>query len=115
MSPAQNLVFQVHRFGGAATADQPFSGGGADYAEYFLQASTPAHLEFGEVVCIDVLKVNTVKRCTAEADSNVMGIVSSADQAAFIGNQFSGAEGYFEVPGNRARGSHRTTAPPKSL
>ncbi|MEK7563614.1 MAG: hypothetical protein AAB544_04445, partial [Patescibacteria group bacterium] len=95
VTSAQNLVFKFTA-GGAATADGNFTGGGADYAEYFY-TSTP-DLEFGEVVCIDVLKDNTVKRCTAEADSNVMGIVSSADQAAFIGNKFSGAEG-FEVPG----------------
>ena len=95
VTSTQNLVFKFTA-GGNATADGNFTGGGADYAEYFY-TSTP-DLEFGEVVCIDVLKDNTVKRCTAEADSNVMGIVSSADQAAFIGNKFSGAEG-FEVPG----------------
>ncbi|MDB5244169.1 MAG: hypothetical protein JWN18_39, partial [Parcubacteria group bacterium] len=48
---------------------------GADYAEYFRTNSV--NLLPGEVVCVDVLSNNAVKRCERGADNNVMGIVST--------------------------------------
>ncbi|MCP3682533.1 MAG: beta-propeller fold lactonase family protein, partial [bacterium] len=49
---------------------------GGDYAEYYY--TTDTDLDAGEVVCVDVTNANTVKRCSRIADSNVMGIVSTA-------------------------------------
>jgi hypothetical protein len=92
---ANNTVFRVTGSGGVY-ADAPYNSSGADYAEYFY-SSTPG-LAFGELVCLDVTRPSTVKRCTSPGDGNVIGIVSSLEQAAFIGNKFSGAEG-IPVPG----------------
>ncbi|MBP9691149.1 hypothetical protein KBD81_03660, partial [Candidatus Woesebacteria bacterium] len=54
----------------------------ADYAEYFRTNDTD--LQSGEVVCIDTLNSNSVKRCTNASDTNVMGIVSTSP--AVLGN-----------------------------
>ena len=58
----------------------------ADYAEYFATRDTD--LVSGEVVCVDIERENSVKRCERTADGNVMGIVSS--QPAIIGNAQAG-------------------------
>jgi hypothetical protein len=55
---------------------------GADYAEFFQTVDTD--LIGGEVVCVDVARENSVKRCLNERDSNIMGIIS--DYPAFLGN-----------------------------
>ncbi|MSR87243.1 VCBS repeat-containing protein, partial [Candidatus Peribacteria bacterium] len=88
-------VFRVTA-GGDAFADGAFTGGGADYAEWFTTAD--ADLKFGEAVCIDITRANSVRRCTRSGDGDIIGLVSSSEQAAFIGNKFSGAEG-LPVPG----------------
>ncbi|MBT7337669.1 hypothetical protein HN801_03110, partial [Candidatus Peregrinibacteria bacterium] len=80
-----NKVFKVTA-SGAVHADGAFNSTGADYAEWFKSRDT---LQKGEVVCIDLTQNNAVIRCTSEADSNVMGIVST--NPAFIGNRISGA------------------------
>ena len=61
---------------------------GADYAEYFY--TTSANLQPGEVVCVDVLNNNAVKRCERGADNNVMGIVST--KPSIVGNNTSAVE-----------------------
>ena len=83
-----NTVFRINA-SGATFADQPYSTSGADYAEWFL--TDDRGVTHGEVVCIDVMRANTVKRCDRAADPNVMGIISS--RPAFIGNTISGADG----------------------
>ena len=88
-SPA-DPVFRVTA-GGDVSADGAFTGGGADYAEWFT--TSDANLQFGEAVCIDVTRANTVRRCSSSGDPDIIGLVSSKEQAAFIGNKFSGAEG----------------------
>ncbi|PIR53023.1 hypothetical protein COU76_03555, partial [Candidatus Peregrinibacteria bacterium CG10_big_fil_rev_8_21_14_0_10_49_10] len=91
--PAQSGFDQnIFRFttSGNAYADGTFSGGGADYAEWFYSRDILAH---GELVCIDVTRNNSVHRCENDADGNLMGVVSSPDQAAFIGNRFWGIDG----------------------
>ena len=47
----------------------------ADYAEYFY--SQDIDLTSGEAVCVDPARNNTVKRCSREADDNIMGIIST--------------------------------------
>jgi len=54
----------------------------ADYAEYFWTEDTD--LKSGEVVCVDIVKNNAIKRCERGADNNVMGIVST--NPAIVGN-----------------------------
>ncbi len=90
-----DTVFRVTA-GGDVHADGAFTGGGADYAEWFLTADT--NLKFGEAVCIDSSRPNSVRRCTRSGDLDIIGLVSSKEQAAFIGNKFAGAEG-LPVPG----------------
>jgi hypothetical protein len=83
-----NTVFKVTASGGVY-ADSKYNSNGADYAEWFrISGAMPQQ---GEVVCIDVTKKNTVTRCSSDADSNVMGIVSS--NPGFVGNVISGADG----------------------
>ena len=79
---------------GTMFSDGSYSGAGADYAEWF-HTSTP---DFGpgDVVCIDIAKPNTVRRCDRSGDANVMGIIST--HPGFVGNMLSGAEG-LPVPG----------------
>ncbi|MDO8648665.1 MAG: hypothetical protein Q7R81_02680 [Candidatus Peregrinibacteria bacterium] len=93
VTSGENTVFRINA-SGATFSDQPYTSGGADYAEWFYSSDTD--LERGEVVCIDVTSPNTVERCTQTADGNVMGIISS--NPAFIGNSLTGAEG-LPVPG----------------
>ena len=83
----ENLVFKVTA-AGDVTADGTFTGGGADYAEYFY--TSDADLVSGELVSIDLSAENTVRRARSARDTNVMGIVSSIEQAAFIGDRFAG-------------------------
>jgi filamentous hemagglutinin len=84
-----NNVFRVTAEG-EATADGSFTGGGADYAEWFYSKDQLVH---GELVCIDITRANAVERCADASDGNLMGVVSSTKQAAFIGNAFWGIEG----------------------
>ncbi len=88
VNQTDNKVFRVTASGGVY-ADSKFNSNGADYAEWFRFSGTP--LTAGEVVCIDVTKKNTVKRCANDADSNVMGIVST--NPGFVGNVITGADG----------------------
>jgi parallel beta-helix repeat protein len=67
---------------GTARSTMGWVSGGADYAEYFY--TLDADLQPGETVCVDVTQGNAVKRCTRDADSNVMGIVST--HPAIVGN-----------------------------
>ncbi len=89
-----NTVFRVTATGAVYT-NSTFNSAGADYAEWFQTsprqggASSDRSLEPGELVCIDVTRPNTVKRCEREADVNLMGIVST--HPAFIGNTIGGA------------------------
>lgn len=92
---SSDAVFRVTA-GGDVSADGAFTGGGADYAEWFSTAD--ADLKFGEAVCVDITRPNSVKRCTRSGDPDIIGLVSSRAQAAFIGNKFSGAED-IPIPG----------------
>jgi len=74
-------IFKVDSYG-QTFADGAYTGTGADYAEYFYTKDT--NLASGEVVCLDLTKKNTVKRCTRGEDPNIMGIVSS--RPALVGN-----------------------------
>jgi hypothetical protein len=88
-----NLVYRTTA-GGTSYADGSYNAAGADYAEWFrtsLSGASSGKLQSGDVVCIDITQSNTVKKCATEADSNVMGVVST--NPAFIGNSISGAEG----------------------
>ncbi len=97
-SGSNNKVFRVSA-SGAVYSDATYNSNGADYAEWFRDGGLVGRvgevgrvgLEPGEVVCIDVLHSNTVKRCERSGDPNVMGIVSS--NPAFVGNVLSGADG----------------------
>jgi hypothetical protein len=86
-STDENKVFRVQA-NGTVFADGSYNSTGADYAEWFYSSDD---LQPGEVVCIDVTRNNAVKRCSRDADGNVMGIVST--NPAFIGNRISGADG----------------------
>ncbi|HLD32821.1 MAG TPA: hypothetical protein VJB10_04500, partial [Candidatus Peribacteraceae bacterium] len=86
---ANNNVFRVTT-DGQVRADGSVSGGGADYAEWFYSEGV---LVQGELVCIDVTRDNAVRRCADPADGNLMGVVSSPEQAAFVGNAFWGIDG----------------------
>ncbi|PIR52823.1 hypothetical protein COU76_04210, partial [Candidatus Peregrinibacteria bacterium CG10_big_fil_rev_8_21_14_0_10_49_10] len=91
--PAQSGFDQnIFRFttSGNAFADGSFTGNGADYAEWFYSDDT---LTFGDTVCIDTRRENSVRLCEKTADENLMGVVSSPTQAAFIGNAFWGING----------------------
>ena len=80
-SSTSDFIFKVDSYG-ATYADGAYTGTGADYAEYFYTNSVG--LKSGEVVCVDVLNNNAVKRCERGADNNVMGIVST--KPSVIGN-----------------------------
>ncbi len=86
-------IFRIDA-GGSTYIDGSYNSAGADYAEWFFSSGVAPVP--GEVVCIDVSRSNTVKRCDRDGDDNVMGIVST--NPAFIGNVISGAEG-LPVPG----------------
>jgi uncharacterized protein YlzI (FlbEa/FlbD family) len=88
-----NRVFRINA-SGATFADQPYSSAGADYAEWFYDSGSlwgAQPLRSGEIVCIDIARNNAVRRCDKDADSNVMGIIST--RPAFIGNHIGGADG----------------------
>jgi hypothetical protein len=87
-----NTVFRI-RADGSTFSDNAYSSSGADYAEWFKSDDI---LVPGEVVCIDILQNNAVRRCTRSGDTNIMGIVST--NPAFIGNTMTGAEG-LPIPG----------------
>ncbi len=78
----KNIKFKVMG-GGQVYADGGFQTGDADYAEYFYTRDTD--LKAGEAVCVDIENNNAVKRCTREADSNLMGIVST--RPGIVGNK----------------------------
>jgi len=81
------IVFKVDSYG-RTYGDGAYASPAADYAEYFYTKS--AALKSGEVVCVDILENNAVKRCERGADNNVMGIVST--KPAVIGNYIKAAE-----------------------
>ena len=81
------LIFKVDSYG-RVYGDGATYNAGADYAEYFYTNS--ADLQSGEVVCVDLLANNAVKRCERGADNNVMGIVST--KPSFVGNYIKAVE-----------------------
>ena len=89
-----NTIFRITGAGNV-TADGSFTGGGADYSEWFYSKDD---LVQGELVCIDITRANAVERCTDASDGNLMGVVSSPEQAAFVGNAFWGLDG-IQPPG----------------
>jgi|GEM_PF-3530772 len=74
-------IFRVDSYG-RVYGDGASYNAGADYAEYFYTNSVD--LQPGEIVCVDIVENNAVKRCARGADNNVMGIVSS--KPSFVGN-----------------------------
>ena len=80
-STASGLIFKVDSYG-STYADGAYSGAGADYAEYFY--TTDTDLKAGEIVCVDLLENNAVKRCRRGHDNNVMGIISN--RPSIVGN-----------------------------
>ncbi|MEK7621665.1 MAG: hypothetical protein AAB415_00635, partial [Patescibacteria group bacterium] len=80
-------VFRVDSYG-QTFGDGAYSSPAADYAEYFYTNS--ANLKSGEVVCVDIIENNAVKRCERGADNNVMGIVST--KPSVIGNYIKAAQ-----------------------
>jgi len=83
-STTSGAVFRVDSYG-RVYGDGASYNAGADYAEYFYTNSVD--LKSGEVVCVDVVENNAVKRCERGADNNVMGIVSS--KPSFVGNHIN--------------------------
>ena len=81
------LVFKVDSYG-RTYGDGAYASPAADYAEYFYTNSVD--LKSGEIVCVDILVNNAVKRCERGADNNVMGIVST--KPAVIGNYIKAVE-----------------------
>lgn len=81
------IVFKVDSYG-RTYGDGAYASPAADYAEYFYTNSIA--LQSGELVCVDVLNTNAVKRCERGADNNVMGIVST--RPSVIGNYIKAAE-----------------------
>ena len=79
-TPSTTYVLEI--VGDANAVGGSWKSDGSDYAEYFYTADID--LEPGEVVCVDVRNNNAVERCKVEADSNVMGIVST--HPSIIGN-----------------------------
>ncbi|MDO8590345.1 MAG: hypothetical protein Q7R69_03725, partial [bacterium] len=81
------LIFKVDSYGNTK-ADGAYTSPAADYAEYFYTNSVD--LKSGEVVCVDVVENNAIKRCERGADNNVMGIVST--KPSVIGNYIKAVE-----------------------
>jgi hypothetical protein len=77
-------IFRVDTYG-KIWADGGASVAPADYAEYFY--TNNSDLQSGEVVCVDIVENNAVKRCERGADNNVMGIIST--KPAIVGNDNS--------------------------
>ncbi len=88
-----NLVFRIQA-DGSSFSDNAHSTAGADYAEWFETAESD--LKPGDIVCIDVTRANSVKKCSSDGDTNVMGIIST--NPSVIGNAVKGktitAEGF---------------------
>lgn len=76
---------------GDAFADGAWTGGGADYAEFF--PTVDQHLDSHDLVCWNELQENGVKRCGA-GETDVVGVIST--DPGFIGNAYTGAEGNLE-------------------
>jgi hypothetical protein len=87
-SGTPDAKFRV-RGDGNVFADGAFTGGGADYAEYFKSKDTD--LQPAEAVCMDPTNDNQVMRCTRNRDINVIGVVST--NPSFVGNNIPGADG----------------------
>lgn len=85
----EDTAFRVTANGSIYTDQGQVNTGGADYAEWFR--SSTHDLQKKEVVCIDPRESNTVRRCDRDADTNVMGIISS--HPGFVGNVIAGADG----------------------
>jgi cytoskeletal protein CcmA (bactofilin family) len=88
VNKTDNTVFRVTATGGVYT-NEAFHSAGADYAEWFF--STTPDMQKGDLVCIDTTRDNAVRKCDREADSDLMGIIST--YPAFIGNSIGGAGG----------------------
>jgi hypothetical protein len=80
-----NLVFRIQA-DGSSFSDNAHSTSGADYAEWFETAASD--LKPGDLACIDVTRSNSVKKCSSDGDSNVMGIIST--NPSVIGNAVKG-------------------------
>lgn len=82
-----NTVFRVQTDGNVF-ADGTFTGGGADFAEWFPTADpgmTP-----GDISCLDPKRPGHVKRCNSP-DLTIVGITST--KPGFIGNSLQNIEG----------------------
>ncbi len=78
------FIFQSN---GTALADGLWTGGGADYAEFFATSDTS--ITGHEVVCRDTSSTKKVKRCEAGNDA-IVGVIST--DAAFVATGLSGAD-----------------------
>lgn len=83
-TPDTEFRFQLD---GDALADGSFTGGGADFAEFFLTRDT--NLGDNDVACRDMQVLNAVKRCEA-GNRNVVGVISNTP--SFVGNNIPGAD-----------------------
>ena len=75
-----NAIFRIDN-NGAVTADGAFTGGGADFAEYFPNSDQT--LVATEVVCLDVANPGMVLRC-GEEQRILFGVVTT--QPGFLAN-----------------------------
>jgi hypothetical protein len=82
-TPDTEFIFESD---GDALADGSFSGGGADYAEYY--PTVDPTILMGETVCLDAAHPGSVTHCDAGA-TDPIGIVST--KPAFVANNY-GAE-----------------------
>lgn len=82
---------------GDAFADGAWTGGGADYAEFF--PTTDRTLGDYEIVCWNPLQERGVKRCET-GETRVVGVIST--DPGFIGNAYAGAESNLENDPNYA-------------
>tara|TARA_Y100000031_G_scaffold79810_1_gene87971 strand:- start:14675 stop:17260 length:2586 start_codon:yes stop_codon:yes gene_type:complete len=79
-SSDENTVFKVQA-DGKTFADGAYSGGGADYAEWF--PTQEENLKPGNPVCIDVENDRSVESCTGKLSDIFVGVVST--NPGFIG------------------------------
>ncbi len=87
VSTTPDITFRIDN-NGTVTADDAFTGGGADFAEYFYKSDSK--LAVGMLACADLKIMGAVKRCSPSG-GRIVGVIS--DNPGFIGNHFTGAEG----------------------
>ena len=87
VSTTPDITFRIDN-NGTVTADDAFTGGGADFAEYFYKSDP--RLTVGMLTCADLNRMGAVKRCSPDG-GRIVGVIS--DNPGFIGNHFTGAEG----------------------